>query len=431
MTMFPRFREWLLAPVRTPARAALAAAVVIVSLTFAGWYGLRTFRYQREEAAARAALTQYDFPQALRHLETCLQLRPREPALLLLATQAARRDGRLDTAQDYLDRYEALVGRSTPPGALQSVLIRVQRGLVKEYVFTLLKDYVDIRHPDTEQILEALAVGCVHVYRLDEASFFTKQLLERYPDNVVGRLIDAQTTESLRRREQAFEKAQKLVEDHPHFDKARLFLAGLHFQAHRYEEAIEQYQRLHQRQPAEVMPLLGLVRSLLTLDRIDEARPLLRELEEKHADHTDALLECARFALRQKRPADAEPLLRRAVSLSPHDHEAHYELAVCLEQLGRTEEAQRHLERSQQVQADMKELEKLFEAMVKSPADPAPRLEAGRICLRNGQAVEGVRWLLGVLELAPHHRTAHQLLADYYESAGDALQARYHRSRAR
>ena len=46
-------------------------------------------------------------------------------------------------------------------------------------------------------------------------------------------------------------------------------------------------------------------------------------------------------------------------------------------------------------------LEKVFQAMVKAPADPAPRLEAGRICLRNGQVSEGLRWLSGVLDLVP------------------------------
>jgi hypothetical protein len=76
-------------------------------------------------------------------------------------------------------------------------------------------------------------------------------------------------------------------------------------------------------------------------------------------------------------------------------------------------------------------LEKAVQAMVKTPADPAPRLEAGRICLRNGQVSEGLRWLYGILELVPNHKPTHQVLADHYESQGDTAQAEYHRSRSR
>jgi predicted Zn-dependent protease len=419
----------LLSPVRTPTRAALAAAALAL-LALAGWQGVRVLRFHRDRAAAREALAAYDFPEARARLAACLALRPRDPAVLLLAAQAARRDGLLDDAQEHFDRYQEQVGGATPEGALQWVLLQVQRGLVKEHVHALL-EYVEIRHPESEQILEALAQGCVQVYRLDEGSFWTKQLLDRFSHNPVGRLIDAQTHETLRRRERAVEIARRLVEDYPGNAKARLYLAELLSKGRRYEEAADHYRELHRRQPAAVAPLLGLVRALVTLGRLDEAEPLLRELEEGHADNSEALLECGRFALRQERPADAEPLLRRALLLAPNDHEIHYELAVCLRQLNRTEESQRHLERFQQIEADLLGLEKALQAMVQAPADPAPRLEAGRICLRNGQVAEGLRWLSGVLELVPDHKPTHELLADHFESVGDTAQAKHHRARAR
>ncbi len=427
--MPPRLRDWLLFPVRTPARAALSA-VAVALLALAGWYGLRTLRFHRDLEAAQEALAGYDFPEARRRLASCLGLRPTGPVVLLLAAQAARRDGLLDEAQEHLDRYRKRVGGPTPEGALESSLVQVQRGLVKEHVHDLLA-HVEVRHPESEQILEALAQGCVHTYRLDQASFFTKQLLDRFPDNPVGRLLDAQAHETLRRPGRALEVMRRLVEDYPGNDKARLYLARLLHREHRYEEAARHYAELHRRQPAEVAPLLGLVRALLTLERLDEAGPLLRRLEEEHADNSEALLQCARFALSQKRPADAEPLLRRALRLAPHDHEVHFGLAVCLGQLDRADESRRHLERFKQIEADMKRLEKVFEAMVKAPADPGPRLEAGRICLRNGQVSEGLRWLSGVLELVPDHKEAHQVLADHFTSVGNTTQAEYHRARAR
>jgi predicted Zn-dependent protease len=427
--MSKRLSDWLLVPVRTPTRAVLSL-VAVALLALGGWYGLRVLRFHRDEASAREALAKNNFPEARRRLASCLALRPDDPAALVLAAQAARRDGLLDEAGGYLQRYYKRVGGSTPEGALQGVLLQVQRGAVKENVHALL-DYLEVRHPDSEQILEALAQGCVHVYRLDEASFWTKQLLDRFPDNPVGRLLDAQTNETLHHREKAAEITSRLVEDYPEYDKARLYLAGLLFKDHQYEKAADHYRELHRRQPAELMPLLGLARSLLTLERIDEAAPFLRGLEEKHADNSDALLECGRFALRQKRPADAESLLRRAVLLAPNDHEVHFELAVCLEQLGRTNESRQHLERFKQIEADLVLLEKTVTAMVKAPNDPGPRREAGRICLRNGQVSEGFRWLDGALEVAPDDKPTHQILADFYASQGDVARARFHRDKAR
>jgi predicted Zn-dependent protease len=427
--MVSRLRNWLLFPVRTPARAAVSA-VVLAALALAGWQGLRVLRFHQDRTAAEEALAAHDFPRARRLLASCLDQRPHDPAVLLLAAQAARRDGYLDDAQEYLDRYQARVRTATPEGALQWALLRVQQGLVKENVHDLIAQ-VDIRHPASEQILEALAQGCVHVYRLDEASFWTKQLLDRFPDNPVGRLIHAQTTETLGRLDRAGALMQALVEDYPENDRARLFLARILTKGRQYEEAAQHFRELRRRQPGDVMILLGLVRALLPLEQLDEAGPLLRELEEEHADNSEAMLECGRFALRQKRPADAERLLRRALELAPHDHEIHYHLSVCLQQLERPEESRRHLARFKQIEDDLKRLEQLVEATVKKPSEPGPRLEAGQICLRNGQAAEGLRWLYGVLDLVPAHKPTHQALAEHFESIGDSPRAEYHRQRAR
>src|SRR5207253_1053833 len=112
------------------------------------------------------------------------------------------------------------------------------------------------------------------------------------------------------------------------------------------------------------------------------------------------------------------------------DREIYLQLGTCLEQLGKSEESRRCLQRHEEIEADTIRLEKVVEAMVKAPADPGPRLEAGQICLRNGQDQEGLRWLRGVLELDPKHKPTHQALADYYASHGDTERAEYHRQRS-
>src|SRR5262245_14038913 len=132
-----RLRTWLLFPVRTRTRAA-ASAVAVALLVLAGWYGLRLLRFHRDLTAAREALSRYDFPEARHRLASCLATRPRDAGALLLAAQAARRDGLLDEAQEHLDRHWEQTGGPTPEGALQGALLQVQRGQVKGYVHALI-----------------------------------------------------------------------------------------------------------------------------------------------------------------------------------------------------------------------------------------------------------------------------------------------------
>lgn len=427
--MPPRLGSWFLAPVRTRARAALTVVALLV-LAGAGWLGLTALRCRFDLEAARHALVEYDFPEAQRRLNAYLGRRPDDPTALLLAAQAARRAGRLDDARASLTHFSDLVEHSTPEGRLQYTLLWVQGGEIKKHVHDLIED-VEVRHPASEQILEALALGCVHVYRLDEASFWTKQLLERHPKNPIGRLLDAQLHDALHRPERAAEITAALLEDFPDNDKARLYLAGLRSKAHRFEEAAALYHTLRERRPDDLAPLLGLLAVDLKLERLDEAKPLLRELKERYPDSAAALLERGRFALRQGRPAEAEPLLRRTVEQAPHDRDARLALATCLEHLGRSEEARAQLKRFHAIEAEMKKLQEAFETTIKAPAELAPRRQAARICLRNGQPSEALRWLLGVIDLAPDDREAHQLLAEYYESVGAADLAAEHRARAR
>jgi tetratricopeptide (TPR) repeat protein len=410
-----RRRRWL-----------LLGALLLILAAYPGWYGVCILRFRRDRAEAERALAAYDFAAARGRLAGCLRLWPSDPATHLLAAQAARGDGDLTAAEEQLEAYRALRGHGTPESALEWSLIEAQRGQVQE-VQGFLFSCLDVHHPESEQILEALAAGSVHNYQLDRARFWVEELLTRAPKNPVGRLVRAQTAESLGHDDLALEVYRSLVADYPRYAQARCGLAALLFRSQKYEEAAAEYEELRHQQPGQVLYLLGLARCRERLDRVDEARPLIRQLEEQYPDNSEALLECGRFALGEHRPADAERLLRRAAELAPNDHEVHYQLGVCLQQLGRAEEAQRHVERAKQIEADLVRLEKVFESTVQAPADPAPRLEAGQICLRNGQVTEGLRWLYGALEVAPGHKPTHAALADYFATQGDSERAEHHR----
>jgi tetratricopeptide (TPR) repeat protein len=411
-----RRRRWL-----------LLAALLLALSAYPGWYGVCLLRFRRDRAAAEKALAEYDFAAARDRLASCLRLWPSDPPTRLLAAQAARRDGDLAAAEEHLEAYRTLRdGGGGPERTLEWSLIEAERGRVKD-VQGFLLSCLEVHHPASEQILEALAWGSVQNYQLDQAQFWVEELSTKAPKNPVGRLVRAQTAESLGRDDRALDVYRSLVADYPRYTRARWGLAALLFRTHRYEEAAAVYEELRRQQPGQALHLVGLARCWERLDRTEEARPLIRRLEEHYPDNSEALLECGQFALGEHRPADAERFLRRAAELAPNDHEVHYQLGVCLGQLGRPEEARRQVERAKEIEADLIRLEKAFTSTVRAPADPAPRLEAGQICLRNGQVAEGLRWLYGALEVAPRHKPTHAALADYFASQGDAERAEHHR----
>lgn len=408
---------------------ALAALAALAALGGLGWGAARLVRAELALRDAERALAAYDFPAARERLKLAGELRPGRPEVWLLAARAARRDGELDEAKSRLDRYEALAGPFTPEARLEASLRQVQLGDVETDVHYLMS-LVDSGHPAAEQILEALAVGSVQVYHLDRASFWLQHLLTRFPKNPVGRLIRAQMDDVLNKRARAAAGCREILADFPQNWNARLLLASLLLRDQRLAEAAEEYEELLRRRPGELQPLIGLAQCRERLGQRDAARGLVRELEARFPDKAQALFECGRFALNDGRPADAEPLLRRAAQAAPYDDEIHYQLGLCLERLGKADEARRHMERFRQIRADLDRMDALLKSVVSTPQDPAPRREAGLICLRNGQVAEGLRWLQGALEVAPADKATHQALADYFAGQGDVGRADYHRQKA-
>lgn len=410
-------------------RRALLTVVALVSGVVLTWHGVRLARAHFALKRGEEALSNYDFPTARGHLARAAELRSHKADVWLLAAQAARRDGDLADAKLHLSQYKTVAGY-TPDGRLEEALQHAQGGDVERDVYDLMAK-VDAGHAAREQILEALAVGSIHVYHFDRAGFWVHHLLKDYPRNPVGRLIRARMDDVLGKRELAATRCRELLADFPDNREAKVLLAGLLFRAHQFAEAADLYEELHRARPDDLPALLGLTRSRDRMGRADDARRLIAELEERFPNHSEALLEAGRFALADGRVGDAERLLRRAVELTPNDHEVHYQLGLCLERVGKADEAKHHFERFKQVEADLARLDALLKAIVTHPRDPGPRREAGLICLRNGQPSEGLRWLNGALEVAPDDRATHAALADYYLSQGDLRLSSFHRDRSR
>jgi Tfp pilus assembly protein PilF len=401
-------------------RKIAMGALLLVLLGTGAYAAGRHFYAAYHLRAAEQALGHYEFEEAQEHLAACLRVRPDSAALHLEMARAARRATQYERAAEHLAKCRQLEG-TTAENALEGLLLRAQRGEVT-VVEGVLQEQVDAGSPDASQILEALALGYVQVYRLDAAMFCLNHLLEREPDNVQALLWRASLWQTARNEARAEADVRRAIEAQPEHGPARCRLGEILLRRQQPEEALRQFEYARQRPGGEKPDvLLGLARSHWQLGQADTARQVLDDLLAHHPDNAIALVERGRLALARESgesPAAAETWLRRAVASMPYDPHANYLLAQSLRSQGKEDEARPYEAARERIEKDFTALEAAVGRVARSPADPEPRLEAGLICLRNGREDEGERWLLSALEQAPDHAATRAALAEHYERTG-------------
>ncbi len=386
------------------------------------------FWFENERISLDSDFHQLDFASARTRLTRVRWWAPADANLLLLGVQIERRAGHLDDAESKLTKYAAIVGESSFSSRLEAAMISAQRGEI-ETVVRFLGAQIDASHPLSEQILESFAMGSVGNYHFDRAGFWVEELLTRSPKNPIGRLLKAQTLQTFGKDDDARELLEGIVADFPRFTKAREALAGSHLIRHQFEKASEHYRVLLDRDPDSLLALVGLVRCFDKLNQFDQAGPILKKLRAKADSFPEAALLCGKAALKQLQFEAGAEFFKKTIDLSPFDRDAHLGYAACLEQLDRREEAQAHAKKALEIEADAVLLEKTVNKIFSAPKDPAPRVAAGKICLRNGQIEEASRWLFGAVQLDPNLQEAHHLLADIFASRNDKVRADFHRKK--
>jgi tetratricopeptide (TPR) repeat protein len=415
-------------PARRRRTALLLATAAVVVVAAAGG-GVRLWADHHQRAAQRA-LDAHQLPEARRHLEACLRVRPHSAEAHFLAARAARRDDDLAAATRHLEACDALQG-VTPAGALEQALLRAQQFELSR-VEADLRSLVESGHPDRTLILEALAKGYMKDDRIPLAIDCLDALLERETTHVPALLLRGRALESLRQTDEAHEDYQRAVELAPDSADARLRLADILAEQGEVRTAVAHYEYLRARPPTRPAAVLGLARCRLDLHELDEAERLLQGLLADEPDDVAAVAEWGRVVVRQGRAAEAESRLRTAVARAAHDRDACLVLHLCLDAQGKTDEAADCLRRLREIEDDQMHIGLLRLRLAQGEGDPiATRCEMGRLMLRNGRETEGVRVLSIAVERDPSCAPAHLTLADYYERKGRPDEAAAHRRAAR
>jgi Tfp pilus assembly protein PilF len=409
--------------------AKAVLALMLCALGLGGYFaGLHYYADYHLRAAERAE-ARFDFDDAADHLSACLWARPKNGFLHLQMARVERRAGRYDRAAEHLEKCQDLDGPDLA-NALEWGMLQAQAGEIAG-VERSLQEKVDQGSPETSQILEALAQGYIHTYRLDGAMYCLDRLLAREPDNVQALLWRATLWQTAGNEWNAEADLRSAVAAQPEHIIARCRLGESLLRHNLAADALQQFEAVrHLPRGDRPEVLLGLAKSHWQLDNTGAARQALDELLAKHPKDGGALRERGKLALETESPASAEVWLRQVVALYPFDAQANYLLAQCLQREGKEDEAREYQAARERIESDLKRLEAVFGQVTKAPHDPAPRLEAGIICLRNGQESEAERWLLSALQQDPQNQKAHTVLADFYEQSGKTDLAADHRRQA-
>lgn len=374
----------------------------------------------------RALLERYHQNEARPYLEACLRIWPDDAQTLLLLARAARRAGALDHAGEYLQHYEKVHGQ-TEDLAREQIFQTAAKGevdKVRKYCQRLVRE----DDPASELALEAMVQGCFRIFRMSEGRTILQTWLKWQPDNTQALLYQGGVWTLLPNHPKAVATYERLLKLDPEHDDARMKLALVLMEDRLYTAAAPHLEIIVRRQPNNLTAATQLARCRDFLGQEGESEQLLEQVLRREPHFSHALAEWGCIAMRQDRGVLAEACLREALTQEPGNHELLYQLILCLEKNGKTDEAENKRRLLNQLKADLKRLEEI--AMTELPTRPHDldlQYEFAVTLLRAGKDEEGVEWLHRVLQAKPSHLPSRRALAEFYQRIGDEEQAAYHR----
>ena len=408
---------------RRPLDSLVLVLAVLAAATAGGVYAHAVRQWHRAQAAVAAGRPD----DARAPLETCLAVWPRDPRVLRLAARAARLSGDYATAEARLNACLRIEHGASEDTQLEFLLMRAQRGEVDE-VAALLIGYVDRRHPDSQIVLQTLALTYMYNLRYGPAYATLVRWVKEFPDDARGYHFRGWVLERLNQPKAALEDYTRALDLDPDLDKVRLRVAEMYLEDKEPQSARPHLDRLRAKSPdqPEVLARLGQCRFLE--GQHPEARALLERAVERLPDDPQVLLYLGRLDMEDGQPARAEGRLRRALAKDASDTEIRYALMTSLQLQGKEKEAAAEQAEYDRHKAVLERANHLLQEEARRPSrDPGPASEIGTLLLQIGQDRLGLYWMDEALARDPEHQPTRRALVEYFEKRGDPERAAVHR----
>lgn len=338
--------------------ALLAAAV--------GWFafGPATGRTDHR-AEAEAAAGRRDFAAARDHLDRYLSSGPADRDAYLLAARVARRLGDDPAAAEHLRRYGEL-GGDHDTVEMERALARIEAGdpAGSGRVYEFCTKTPD--HPAAPFAFESLTLGMRKIGQPDRALTCAKEWLRVAVTPADRAAAHVGRGLALAMKGLGAEAAQEYrlaLAESPTDPDARFHLAEF-LTRDEPAEALALFRGLDAERPDRPEVRLGMAKAHRQLGDHAAAGALLAPLLAARPDDPDVMTEAGTLALDRGRADEAEDLLRRAVAKAPDRRTPNVQLLRCLQERGKTAEADAQRARVKQIDD---ELEKRIAALSGKP----------------------------------------------------------------
>jgi len=188
----------------------------------------------------------------------------------------------------------------------------------------------------------------------DKARIAFAEMFAAAPDSAMAHLMLAKMMVRQKLEEQSVPEIQKALELDARLPMAHFLLGEIHLYQNDAPRALEEFKRELEINPTVWLVYWRLGDAYFRLEKYDEAEKVLKEALWLNDSFTGAYLLLGEVELKKGNLELGVGFLERALKLDPRNDYAHYSLARAYQQMGRTEEANRHFEITRTLRAEKK-----------------------------------------------------------------------------
>ena len=408
---------------RNPVRW-ICTSVVVISLSIASPSLCRTTQI----ILAEKALREEDAEAALGWLDSIPEWN-RVGKTHLIYARAHRKQGKFDLVHAHLKTAWEL-GVMVELLEREQWLTQARAGQMDEAEPHLRQLLLDPRD-NGQEICECYVTGYLLNYQFSSAAPILAAWEAEFPMDPRPHELKGAWLQDSERWSEAVASYEKALGLAPGKTRIRTDMAVCLRELHDYDKAKLEFLRCLDEMPDDSQLLIQWGEWLLSNGKANETKSVLQKVLDLEPKNQDARFAMAKTLLMDGAARDAVQTLQQLHRENPYRIAIQYSLASALQASGMTEQA---TEMYQQVNAAEKKLrrkQELLDGLFKNPNQPDVRYEIAMIAMNHESPVEGLRWLLSVVDLNPRHAAAHAALADYYHGIGKPELEEKHRELAK
>lgn len=246
-----------------------------------------------------------------------------------------------------LEKFEAAVAVDPEFGKAHAVIAEIHHQRSRHEQALEAAARVLALEPDHVPALRVSYLSAEALGREDAEGFLDRLAArDRSPQTAVLLYNDGVTARVAGDRERALKRYTVAVEIDPTLTSALSALAGLQLEIEDYEGALESSRRVLDIDPEDARGHSVRYNTLIAMGRDDEAAAALAELRRvAPAAVAEAFFERGAMLFDEGFVKEAVPALEQSLAADPELAKGHYTIGLCYMNLGRNDDARRHLER--------------------------------------------------------------------------------------